>query len=70
MAATDFSRLVTLDPDEVVTHSYVRDDLLRIDQLLDVGCGEDRHYLFPLKWGFSQMTLPPWPRPTHMAVSP
>jgi 3-hydroxyacyl-CoA dehydrogenase/enoyl-CoA hydratase/carnithine racemase len=25
MAATDFSRLVTLDPDEVVTHSYVRD---------------------------------------------
>ncbi len=25
MAATDFSRLVTLDPDEVVTHSFVRD---------------------------------------------
>ena len=34
MAATDFSRLVTLDPDEVVTHSFVRDVTLPSGKVL------------------------------------
>lgn len=33
-AAPDFSRLVTLDPDEVVTHSYVRDVTLPSGKIL------------------------------------
>ncbi len=42
------------------------------DLFLEVGKVERRrvHYLAPLKFGFSQMTVPPWPRPTHMVVMP
>jgi 3-hydroxyacyl-CoA dehydrogenase/enoyl-CoA hydratase/carnithine racemase len=44
MAATDFSRLVKLDPDEVVTHSHVRDVTLpsgRVLALVTLDNGRD-----------------------------
>jgi hypothetical protein len=33
-------------------------------------CDGHRDRFFPVKWGFSQMTEPPWPSPMHIAVSP
>jgi hypothetical protein len=52
----------------------VRDDLVGIEryELLEAaGVGHVfLFFLLPVKCGFSQMTLPPWPRPTHIAVRP
>ena len=37
---------------------------------VDRGVVAHVRFFFPSKNGFSQMTEPPWPRPTHMAVRP
>ncbi len=56
-----------------VADERVRDDLVGIErhELPEAaGVGHLVLFLLPVKCGFSQMTLPPWPRPTHIAVRP
>ena len=60
-----------------VTHVGVRDDLLvarKGQQGVEVDGRVVGHpqafFAFLLKFGFSQIIVPPWPSPTHMVVMP
>ena len=47
----------------------IGDDLVR-KELRGESCKVLSHLLSPFQCGFSQITVPPMPMPTHMAVSP
>ena len=52
------------------THERVRHDLVGCASGSRGGLGHRAHASLPSKFGFSQMTVPPMPRPMHMVVSP
>ena len=55
-----------------VTYVRLGDDLVReqLGRALQEFGGRGAHLLPPVKCGFSQMTVAPMPKPTHMVVSP